>query len=183
MFRPKPHPATPPADHTRALRDPQFYRPGHLRSLGLQGDLSALAYDPLLGLLAAGTTSGLVHLSGSPAFSCTVPLYPAHAAGTTTAATAQARHAAQAGCKFVAFHPGERLVVVDTQNTIHVWTLAQGGMDDVKGTPRKTACVSLYGDVTYLEQPTVASAHVGVAFRDGNLVWFDLERGVVAPYK
>lgn len=177
MFKPKPLHTTPTVDHTLSLRDPQFYRPGHLRSLGLQGELSALAYDPLLGLLAAGTTSGLVHLSGSPAFSCTVPLYPAHVG------TAQGRHAAQAGCKFVVFHPGERLVVVDTQNTIHVWTLGKGAMDDAKGLPRKTACVSLYGDVTYLEQPSVVAGHVGIAFRDGNVVWFDLERAVVAPYK
>lgn len=178
MFKQKPPAPTPSSDHTRSLRDPQFYRFGHLRSLGLQGDLSALAYDPLLGILAAGTTTGLVHLAGAPAFGCTIPLYPA-GGGTT----AQGRHAALAGVKFMVFHPGERLVVVDTQNTIHVWLLGKGGMDDAKGLPRKTACVGLYGDVAFLEQPSPVVGHVAVTFRDGNVIWFDLERGCVAPYK
>lgn len=81
------------------------------------------------------------------------------------------------------FQPGERLVAIDTQNTIHVWMLGKGGMDDAKGLPRKTACVSLYGDVVFLEQVGAGVGHVGVTFRDGNVVWFDVERGCVAPYK
>lgn len=178
MFKQKPTQPTPTADHTRSLRNPQFYRFGHLRSLGLQGDLSALAYDPLLALLAAGTKTGLVHLSGAPPFQCTITLYPrAHAS------TAQGREEVTAGVKWMVFHPGERLVVVDTRNTIHIWALGVGKMDDAKGLPRKVVTTNLYGDVVFLEQPVPTSTHVGVTFRDGNVVWFDMERAVVAPYK
>jgi hypothetical protein len=179
MFKQKPPQPTTTPDHTRSLRDPQFYRFGHLRSLGLQGDLSALAYDPLLGLLAAGTTTGLVHLSGTPAFQCTITLYPHGHAATS----AQARNEIAAGVKLMAFQPGERLIVIDTRNTVHIWALAPGKMDDAKGLPRKTMTMSLYGDAVFMDQPTPVSGHVGVTFRDGNVVWVDMERVCVAPYK
>jgi syntaxin-binding protein 5 len=179
MFKQKPQQPSTTPDHTRNLRDPQFYRFGHLRSLGLQGDLSALAYDPLLGLLAAGTSTGLVHLSGAPAFTCTIPLYPHGYASSS----AQARVETSAGVKLLAFHPGERLVVIDTRNTVHVFALAPGKMDDAKGLPRKTLTLALYGDAVYMDQPTPATAHVAVTFRDGTVVWVDMERGCVAPYK
>lgn len=182
MFRPK-HPPTsttsaPPTDYTRSLRETHFYRPGHLRSLGLAGDLTALAYDPLLGLLAAGTSTGRVHLLGAPPVQCTWTIYP-----LTHATTAQGREEARAGVKFLVFHPGERIVVVDTRNVLHVWNVGKGGMDDQKAIPRKQFTLSLYGDVTFLDQPNPVTAHVGVAMRDGQVVYVDLERGAVAGYK
>ncbi|KAJ9102613.1 hypothetical protein QFC19_004722 [Naganishia cerealis] len=179
MFRPKPAAPVVSPDYTHSLRDVHFFRPGHLRSLGLQGDLTALGYDPVLGLLAAGTSTGRVHLSGKPAVQCTWSLYAtAHAASS-----AQGREEARAGVKFLVFHPGERVVVVDTRNVLHVWLVGKGGMDDVRSVPRKVVTLSLYGDVTFLDQPNPATAHVAVAMRDGHVVWVDLERGVVAGYK
>ena len=87
-----------------------------------------------------GTSTGLVHVVGSPAFQCTLYL------STTPQAITP-------GVKFLTFHPGEsRLICIDVKDTLHVWNLGPGGMDDYKNLPRKDVTVSLYGNVTKFSQ-------------------------------
>ncbi len=84
----------------------------------------------------AGTTNGLIHLIGSPAFQCTLHL-------------SLSPQVPAAAIKFLTFHPGQaRIVCIDAKDTLHSWALGPGCMDDHKGLPMKEVTVSLYGDVT-----------------------------------
>lgn len=113
-------------DFTKAhLRDRETYRLGHLRSLGLQGEVTALAVDPVYSLMAVGTSTGLVHLLGKPPFQCMIQL-------------STLRDQKPAAVKFLTFVPGAgRLCCIDEKNTLHVWNTGAGGMDDAKNQPTK----------------------------------------------
>jgi hypothetical protein len=85
-----------------------------------------------------GTSTGLIHVIGSPAFQCTLFL------STSPQAVAP-------GVKFLTFHPGaSRLACIDAKDTLHVWNLGPGGIDDHRNLPHKDVTVSLYGNVTYV---------------------------------
>lgn len=143
------HSARTTLDFTRGLRDRMFYKPGHLRSLGLCGEITALAFDPMLSLLAIGTSTGFIHLVGSPAFQCTLSLNPMHHARRASAGGASSSApVSSGGVKHLVFHPGAtRIVAIDAKNTLHSWHLGPGCMDDKTGLPMKEVTVSLYGDV------------------------------------
>lgn len=136
-------------DFTRGLRDRVFYKPGHLRSLGLCGEITALAFDPMLSILAIGTSTGFIHLVGSPAFQCTLSLNPMHHARRASAGGAtSSTPTSSGGVKHLVFHPGAtRIVAIDAKNTLHSWQLGAGCMDEKTGLPMKEVTVSLYGDV------------------------------------
>ena len=116
-------------DFTRNhLRDRESYKLGHLRSLGLQGEVTALAIDPVYSLMAVGTSTGLVHLLGKPSFQCMLQI-------STLSST---REQQIVGVKFLTFVPGAgRLCCIDDKNTLHVWNTGPGGMDDAKNQPVK----------------------------------------------
>lgn len=57
------------ADLSSTLRDADTWSPRPLRRLGISGDVTALAVEPLSGLLVLGTSRGSLHLYGSPAAS------------------------------------------------------------------------------------------------------------------
>lgn len=58
-----------PVDLSSTLRDADSWSPRSIRRLGLNGDVTALAVEPLSGLLVLGTNRGSLHLYGSPAAS------------------------------------------------------------------------------------------------------------------
>ena len=113
-------------DFTRShLRDREMYRLGHLRSLGLQGEVTALAVDPVYSLMAVGTSTGLIHLLGKASFQCMIQL-------------STLRDHKPAAVTFLTFVPGAgRLCCIDEKNTLHVWNTGPGGMDDAKNQPSK----------------------------------------------
>lgn len=120
-------------DFTRNhLRDRETYRLGHLRSLGLQGEVTALAVDPVYGLMAVGTSTGLIHLLGKASFQSMFQL-------------STLRDQKPIPVKFLTFVPGAgRLCCIDEKNTLHVWNTGPGGIDDTKNQPSKeitTRCV------------------------------------------
>lgn len=57
------------ADLSSTLRDVDTWSPRSMRRLGLNGDVTALAVEPLSGLLVLGTDRGSLHFCGSPAAS------------------------------------------------------------------------------------------------------------------
>lgn len=144
-----------------------------------------MAIDPSSSLLAVGTSNGMIHLIGSPAFQCTLRLGLSHAnSGLGSSNSTSNNSAGPTGVKFLTFHPGaSRLVAIDTKDTLHSWWLGPGCMDDSKGTPVKETTASLYGEVTYVHTPSPAQSHILITMRDGNTLAYDLVRRNLSPYK
>lgn len=53
-------------DLSTSLWDPDAWTPRSIRRLGINGDVTAMAVEPLSGILALGTDRGSVHLFGAP---------------------------------------------------------------------------------------------------------------------
>lgn len=176
MFKSKAPPIDLNLDWTRNLREKSFYRYGHLRSLGLGGELTAIAVDPLLSLLAVGTSSGLVHVYGQASFQFTIPV---------TLATSSR---GSPGIKFLAFHPGhQRLVVVDTSDTLHTYSLAEISEFPNSVThpplPVKEGSYTLWGTITSIDQPLPSHTHMFVTLKDGHVLAWDLSRRMLGNWK
>lgn len=177
MFRSTKAPVLPSStDFTNNLREHSFYRYGHLRSLGLTGDVTALAVDPILSLLAIGTSSGLVHVFGTPSFQFTLPVSPA--------SSSSPRHS----IRFLVFHPGhDRLIAVDDGNTLHSFSLSN--LTDHPNPlthpplPTKEGSYSLWGTITAIEQPLPSYTHLFMTMKDGTSLCWDLSRRVLGQWK
>jgi syntaxin-binding protein 5 len=81
-------------DFSEVLRTPSSFAPTAIAPLGLPGEVSALACDPVQSLFALGTKSGTVHVWGGPAVQTTWRLKPI------------------TPVKNLAFHVGKGLLVV-----------------------------------------------------------------------
>ena len=159
-------------DFTLNLRETSFYRYGHLRSLGLTGEVTAIAVDPTLSLFAVGTSSGVVHVFGQPAFQFTLPV-------NTPACSP---------IKFILFHPGHyRLIAIDESNTLHSFLLNH--LSDHANPltnpplPVKEGSKTLWGTITAVEQPLPSYTHLFMTIKDGTTLAWDLSRRVLAPWK
>lgn len=176
MFRSKPPPIGADVDWTRNLRETSFYRYGHLRSLGITGDITAIAVDPILSLLAVGTSAGVVHIYGHAAFQFTLPI-----AGPSTSRGVPA-------IRFVAFHPGHhRLVAVDAGNTLHTFSLQE--ISDMPNPlthpplPVREGSYTLWGTITAIEQPLPSHTHLFLSMKDGQTLSWDLSRRILGNWK
>ena len=176
MFKSKTAGLPPETDFTNNLREHSFYRYGLLRSLGLTGDVTALAVDPVLSLLGVGTSSGMVHVFGAPAFQFALPV-------SVASSTAQAR-----GIKFLVFHPGHhRLVAVDDGNTLHSYALNHisdhPNPNSHPPLPVREGSYSLWGTITSVEQPSPSYTHLFLTMKDGSTHVWDLSRRVLGNLK
>jgi syntaxin-binding protein 5 len=177
MFKSSKPPTLPPeTDFTKNLRETSFYRYGHLRSLGITGEITALAVDPILSLFAVGTSSGYVHVYGQPAFQFTLPI--SNASST----------APGSGIKFLNFHPGhQRLIAIDDNNTLHSYSLSQISDHSNPLThpplPTKEASYTLWGTITAVEQPSPSYTHMLLTIKDGTTLVFDLSRRMLSNWK
>lgn len=170
MFKSKTTPSLPSeTDYTNNLRETSFYRYGHLRSLGITGEITALAIEPLLSLFAVGTSSGTVHVYGQPAFQFNLPI-------------------SSSGIKFLAFHPGHnRLAAVDDGNTIHSYSL-QNISDHISPLthpplPTKEGSYTLGGTISSIEQPVPGHTHMFFTMKDGNTLAWDLSRRTLSSWR
>jgi hypothetical protein len=176
MFKQK-GPALPPdTDFTKNLKEISFYRYGHLRSLGLTGDVTALAVDPILSLLAVGTSSGLVHVYGQPAFQFSLPVSVASSSSPAS------------GIKFLVFHAGHhRLVAVDEANTIHSFSLQHISDHPNPAThpplPTREGAYAMYGTVTAIDQPLPSATHMFFTMKDGSTLAWDMSRNCIGALK
>lgn len=180
MFKAKGPALSPATDYTGALRETSFYKYGHLRSLGPGGELTALAVDPLLSLLAVGTSSGSIHVFGGQSFQFTLPITPPGVRASVGGAGA--------GVKFLVFHPGHnRLVAIDDNNTIHSFALGQ--ISDAPNPnvepplPMREALHPLFANVTAVEQPLPSYTHMFLAMQDGTLLAWDLRQKGLSTYR
>jgi len=176
MFKSKAPSLPPETDYTKNLRETSFYRYGHLRSLGLTGDITALAVEPLLSLLAIGTSSGVVHVFGQPALQFALPV-SGHSSFTPVCAI-----------KFLTFHPGhDRLIAVDSGNTLQSYSL-QHFTDHTSPLthpplPLKEGECTLGGTITSIEQPVPSHTQLFITMKDGSTLAWDLSRRVLAQWR
>jgi len=176
MFKSKAPSLLPDTDFTKNLRETSFYRYGHLRSLGLTGEITALAVDPILSLFALGTSSGLVHVFGQSAFQFTLPV-----SGSSLSAQAS-------GIKFLNFHPGhQRLIAIDDKNTLHSFLLSNISEHSNPLThpplPQREASYTLWGTITAVEQPLPSYTLMFLTVKDGTTLVYDLSRRVLGNWK
>lgn len=178
MFKSNKQPAiTPATDYTGTLRETSFYKYGHLRTLGLSGEVTALAVDPLLSLLAVGTSGGQVHVYGSAPFQFTLPV-----TGHQVMAGASRR---ADGIKFLAFHPGHnRLVAIDDSNTIHSFSLAlitdAPNPNVAPPMPVREGYETVFASVTAIEQPLPSYSHMFLTLKDGSTLAWDLRQCIIS---
>lgn len=177
MFKSNKAPAlAPETDYTKNLRETSFYRYGHLRSLGLTGEVTAIAIEPLLSLFAVGTSSGLVHVFGQAAFQFTLPV-----SGSSSSSPA-------VPIKFLCFHPGhQRIVIIDESNTIHTYSL-QNISDHANPLthpplPIREGAYTMYGTITAIDQPLPSHTHLFFTMKDGSTLAWDLSRRVLGNWK
>ena len=176
MFKSK-APALPPStDYTNNLRETSFYKYGHLRSLGLTGEITSLAVDPILSLLAVGTSAGLVHVYGSPAFQFRLPVSIPSSAGPGSP------------IRFLTFHSGHhRLIAVDGQDTIHSFSLQH--LTDHPNPlthpplPIREASHTVYSRITAIDIPSPSHGHLFFTVKDGATLAWDISRRVLGHYK
>ncbi|KAL7424902.1 Lethal(2) giant larvae sro7 [Cryptotrichosporon argae] len=176
MFKAKGPALASSTDFSGNLRETSFYKYGHLRSLGLSGEITALAVDPVSSLLAVGLSSGLIHVFGAAPVHFVIPAAPASSSGP-------ARSIA-----FLFFHPGHgRVVAIDAGNTFHQFSLrdiSDSANPNVHPpTPVREAGYTVYGTVTAAEQPLPSHTHMFVAMRDGQTIAWDLKAATVAGFK
>lgn len=223
MFKSRP----PLPDFSAALREPSFYKYGALSSLNLSGDITALAHDPVLSLLALGTNLGTVSVYGAEGFRFMLPVTlesrqrlsmsgtrprasslatgsrprssssasgaraPRSVSGAWNApsASASARAAPSPpppgpGIKFVIFHPGSKLIVIDDHNTLYQYdltTTTEPALRTEPPLPVREAAASL-GDVRAVET-SPAHSWVFLGMADGTLRAWDAKLAKLADWR
>jgi hypothetical protein len=172
MFKSNKSPALPPStDFTGSLREASFYKYGHLRQLGLTGEITAVAVDPVLSLLAVGTAGGMVHVYGHAAFQFSLPVCAVQPGSIKKSDS----------IKFIVFHPGHhRLVVVDSGNMLHAFALNHMTDSPTPNVspplPTREANYILFGEVRAVEQPLPSYTHMFITMKDGQSLAWDLRQ-------
>lgn len=133
------------------------FAPSFVASLAIQGDISALAYDPVQSLLAVGTKHGVLYVFGAPAVALSFGPKPANS------------------IKLLAFKPGTALLLaIDAKDTLLIYDLAAVGVNPTTHVqePQRHAVHSLRSVATCLEVSAV-HAHAFIGFRDGTVDCYD----------
>lgn len=203
MFRKK---AEQLPDFSASLGEPSFYKYAPLQSLGLDGEITALAQDPLLSLLALGTSEGSVHVYGSEGFRFVLPVtlesrrsgalarQRSASSSRTAGSSRQSLRSASAsaprpppGIKFVTFWPGSKLVVIDDKDTLYQYDLANVSDSPIPAVhpplPVREAAYSLVGDVRAIENPSPSHSWLFLGMGDGSVRTWDLKLGHLAEFK
>lgn len=205
MFKSRP----PLPDFSAPLREPSFYKYGPLSSLTLNGDITALAHDPVLSLMALGTSAGTVAVYGQEGFRFTIPVTlesrrsSANAPRTSSASRGQMENGGHGqahgdlgahartsssppspGIKFVTFHPGSKLIAIDDANTLYQYDLTvctEPALRAEPPLPVREAAASL-GTVTAVEA-SAAHSFVFLGMADGTLRAWDTKLAKLAEWR
>ncbi|OAV88956.1 hypothetical protein PTTG_12209 [Puccinia triticina 1-1 BBBD Race 1] len=138
-----------------------LFSPSKAFEHGITATITAMAYDPLQSFLAVGTADGHFHLWGSPGVSSSWQNRPAHS------------------IKFLNFKSGSPLIcAIDVKNYLTVYNLSR--IQD--GGPLREFTHSIRSTVTCLDV-SPAHSHMFLGLEDGTVECFDLERGIVSPYR
>ncbi|KAF9124844.1 hypothetical protein BGW39_007856 [Mortierella sp. 14UC] len=126
------------------------------RRFGLPALISAMAVDPVQGLLASGTFKGAIAVSGAPEVACFLELEEA------------------VSVKMMTFQPGAPvLIVVDAKNAITVFDLIKKQRLFVRNARSVVTCIELLSGSNWLLH----------GLKDGTIDVFDVYRGQPVPYR
>ncbi|SPO26458.1 uncharacterized protein UTRI_04047 [Ustilago trichophora] len=167
------------------------FNEGLLEGLALPGEVTAMAFEPVQGFLAVGTTLGTIHLFGSPAVQLSFSLRPAH----------KVNH--------LAFKSDTALLIcIDDKDNISIYDLsrpdpqiraAHGSSTNqyrpstastghsITGpphpdTPQRVGIHTVRNKVICIEVSS-AHSHMFLGLRDGTVDTFDLETMSHSPYR
>ncbi|KAI9601021.1 hypothetical protein H4Q26_000818 [Puccinia striiformis f. sp. tritici PST-130] len=141
--------------------DEDFFSPSKPFELGITATITAMAYDPLQSLLAVGTADGCFHLWGRPGVSTSWQNRPAHS------------------IKFLAFKSGSPLIcAIDSKNYLTVYNLSKVQDEG----PLREFTHSVRSTVTCFDI-SPAHSHMFLGLEDGTVDCFDLDRGIISPYR
>ncbi|KAG0057639.1 hypothetical protein BGZ83_007012 [Gryganskiella cystojenkinii] len=126
------------------------------RRYGLPALISAIAVDPVQGLLASGTFKGAIAVTGATEQTCFLELEEA------------------VSVKMIAFQPGAPvLIVIDTKNAITVFDLIKKRRLFVRNARSVVTCMELLPGSNWLFH----------GLKDGTIDVFDVYRGQAVPYR
>lgn len=178
-------------DWTGDYRDEAKFSEGYLDQLTLPGEVSAMAFEPGLGLLAVGTAAGSVHVYGSPPVRVQFMLRPAQ----------RVKHLVFKSDTYL-------LVCVDEKDNISVYDLSRrdpqnaamreatafanvrrgmsGGAvnrsTQVADAPMRVGTHSVRNNVLCTEV-SPSHNHLFLGLADGTVDTYDLERFSTSPYR
>lgn len=172
-------------DWTADLRDESRFAEGMLEELTLPSEVTVMAYEPGLGVLAVGTLAGTVHLFGAPNVRIWFELRPA----------LRFKHLVFKSDAYL-------LVAIDEKDNVSVYDLsrrdpksaamrdpAPGKRVPVSGrnpqqpdVPLRVGIYSARNNVLCAETSTVHN-HMFLGLADGTVETYDLERFSASPYK
>lgn len=136
-------------DLSSDVREREDWKPAELRSFEFAIEVSALAVDPLSGLLAAGTADGLLFIWGKP--------------GVDIKLSIPERN----GAKFVQFSVSTfQIVCLDNTNRLHIWDLSNYGFP-------KYVCSALF-DQTNAMTLSPSHSHAFLVLQSGEIRTYDL---------
>ncbi|KAK7058549.1 Lethal(2) giant larvae sro7 [Paramarasmius palmivorus] len=101
----------PILDLSSELHEPQDWKPGSLRVFEYPLNVTALAIEPVSGLLAIGTGNGVIYLIGRPGVECKLLLPDAYRVTALQIPTA-----------------AYKIVCLDDHDQLHIWDLASSGL-------------------------------------------------------
>ncbi|KAG7452249.1 WD40 containing snare-dependent exocytosis protein [Guyanagaster necrorhizus] len=136
-------------DLSSDLREREDWKPAELRSFDFAIEISALAVDPLSGLLAAGTADGLLFIWGKPGVDIKLSIPE------------------RKGVKLVQFSVSTfQIVCLDTTNHLHIWDLSNYGYP-------KYVCSALF-DQTNAMTLSPSHSHAFLVLQSGDIRTYDL---------
>ncbi|KAJ4485744.1 WD40 containing snare-dependent exocytosis protein [Lentinula aciculospora] len=131
------------------LHEPQDWKPGVLRTLEYASKVTALAYEPIAGLLAVGTP-GSIELLGKPGVACKITLPDLH--------EVKILHISSSTFK---------LLCLDEHNKLHIWDLSTYGQPKLLTTVRFDQSNSVTISPSH--------SHAFIAQQTGEIKTYDLE--------
>ncbi|CAL1694488.1 unnamed protein product [Somion occarium] len=145
-------------DLSAELNDEQDWQAGILRRLNHYLDVSTFAYEPVSGLLAIGTASGLIHIYGSPGVEARLEI---------------SNHSR---IKLLQFSSSTlRLLCVDDQQRLHIWDLTASNK------PRLQKITNYRQSVNAVAL-SPSHTHAFVALSNGEVKTYDLLCSWHSPY-
>ncbi|EST04994.2 Lethal giant larvae (Lgl)-like, C-terminal domain protein [Kalmanozyma brasiliensis GHG001] len=183
-------------DWSRSLANAQLsstgnFSEGILAGLALPGEVTAMAFDPVQGFLAVGTTLGTVHLFGSPPVQVSFTLRPSH----------KVNHLAFKSDKallicidekdnisiFDLSRPDPQIRAAHASSTNQYRTTTASTGHSITGpphpdTPQRVGVHTVRNKVLCIEVSS-AHSHMFLGLRDGTVDTYDLERMCPSPYR
>ena len=172
-------------DWTAGLRDESRFSEGMLDELTLPSEVTAMAYEPGMGVLAVGTMAGTVHLFGAPTVRLWFELRPA----------LRVNHLLFKSDAYL-------LLAIDEKDNVSVYDLSRldpksaalrdpapgkripvsGRNPQIADVPMRVGIYSARSNVLCAETSTVHN-HLLLGLADGTVETYDLERFSASPYK